>query len=248
MEKDHMADSRKTKPKFTSEKGHFRFPKIDKPDYGTDDYPKPDGEFNVQLMLGQDSVEFKRMEKRLAPLHAAALEAAQEEYDNLPASKQRKAKAPELKPLFEPLFEKDADGNETETGRVAFKFATKASGEYKKGPKAGQRWNKKLPVYDAKGKLMVKVPEVWGGTTGKLSYTTRPYYIAASGLAGLKLDLEAAQIIDLVAGGQRTASEFGFGEEEGYEHEDTAVETKEDDDEFADESSEDGGDEDGADF
>lgn len=38
----------------TSPRGIFRYPALTKPDFGTDEYPKPDGEYKVTLILTQE--------------------------------------------------------------------------------------------------------------------------------------------------------------------------------------------------
>jgi hypothetical protein len=94
-----------------------------------------------------------------------------------------------------------------------------ASGVYKKGPKEGQKWTAKPHIFDAKGTRLVNPPSIWGGTTGRLSFEMRPYFIPGTGAAGLSLRLIGAQIIDLVSGGARSAKDLGFGEVEGgYEY------------------------------
>src|SRR5699024_3019131 len=105
----------------------------------------------------------------------------------------------------------------------------------KKGPRKGRRWNRKPQFFDAKGKPMLKVPDIWGGTVGKVSFSfvTDGYFIPGTGACGISLQLEAVQIIDLVSAGQRSADDYGFGEEEGYEHDDEAfkADASEDEDE-----------------
>lgn len=224
-----MSDRRPKKVIHTSPAGRFRYPKLNAPDYGTEKFPKPDGDFNVQLALAEGGPAHERLVSLLQPLWDAAIEEARAAYEALPAAKKRKAKEPDPSDLFEPIF----DENDNPTGEVYLKFKTKASGEFKKGPKAGKRWNKTLPIFDAKGRLMAKAPDIWGGTVGKISFTTRPFFIEASGLAGLSLGLEAVQVLDLVSAGMRTADQFGFGEEDGYAHtEDAATSDEETDDEF----------------
>lgn len=244
-----MAQNRKQKP-MRSPKGRFMFPKLTEPDFGTSKFPDEDGSYNVRLVLDQDSDDAKAFLARLEPLHAAAVEEGTEKFGELPVASRKKLEKKnggdgvQVNDLFEVLYDKET---EEPTGEIAFRFKTKASGTYKKGPKAGKRWNKKLPIYDAKGKLMAKTPDIWGGTVGRVSFTASPYFVSGSGAVGLTLRLEAAQIIDLVSGGARAASDYGFGEEDGYEHDDSAVAGKDedaDDDEFADESGSSEGDDD----
>ena len=66
-----------------------------------------------------------------------------------------------------------------------------------------------------------------------MSFDVSPYFIPGSGAAGIKLRLNAVQVIDLVSGGGRDAEGFGFEKEDGYE-----AETEESTNEFKDESAE----------
>lgn len=81
-------------------------------------------------------------------------------------------------------------------------------------------------VFDAKGKRLNPVPDIWGGTKAYVSGHYNPFATALG--AGCALRLSAVKIIDLVSGGQgKSADAFGFGgEEEGYsapEKEETAA-------------------------
>jgi hypothetical protein len=206
------------RPQITSPKGTFRFPKLSEPDFGNQKFPKPDGEYSVQLVLKQDSPEFDKFFEILRPHYEAALEQAEAAFKELPIGTRKKLGKVTPNDLFTTLYDKET---EEPTGEVAFKAAAKASGERKHGPKAGTRWNFKPAVFDAKGKYLSKAPEIWGGTVGRISVEVSPYFIPGTGAAGLKMHLVGAQIIDLVQGGQRNASDMGFGSEEGgYEHED----------------------------
>ena len=96
-----------------------------------------------------------------------------------------------------------------------------------KGPKEGQRTHTKVMIFDAAGEVIQKVPEIWGGTVAKVAFTASSYFIQGTGAAGLKLNLDAVQIIELRQGGARSASDYGFGTEDGYTHSDTDTEDAE---------------------
>lgn len=236
-----MSEARKKLPKSVSFRGPFRFPKLSEPDFGNEKYPKPDGEFSVGLIGRADAKEVKAFLKELEPHYTAAIAEGAEKFKAMSVAARKKlekqgVKGPIENPLFTEIYDKET---EEPTGEIVFKFAGTASGERKKGPKAGTRWNWKPVIFDAKGKRIEKVPDIWGGTIGKVSFEMQPYFIESSGAAGLKLKLLGAQIIDLVSAGARTASDLGFEEEEGYEHKDTKP-----DGEFGDET---GGDADDSD-
>ncbi len=217
-----MAEAKKKYPKFTSCRLTFKFPKLSEIDYGTKEYPKPDGEYSTRGVVSADDPSVKAMLAKLAPLHAEAVAAAEQEAKAMKVE-QRKALEKkngkgliQVNDLFTTLYDQET---EEPTGEIEFKFAMKAGGIVKKGPKTGQKWSRKPDLYDAKGQLLKKAPAIWGGTIGKVSFEVSPYFIPGTGAAGLKLGLLGVQIIDLVSGGQRTAASHGFGEEDGYSHE-----------------------------
>lgn len=221
-----MAQEQRPKPvQIVSPKGTFRFPKLSEPDYGNEKFPKPDGEYSVQLILRLDSPEAIHLISKLSPLHEQAVAEAKEAFSKLPVATRKKLKEVTINDPVNVLYDKDT---EEETGEVFFKFAMKASGERKKGPKAGTRWERQPVVFDAKGKRLDPIPEIWGGTVGKVSASVTSYFIPGTGAAGIKLNLEGVQILDLVKSGGRSASSLGFGEEEGYTAEETPFENSED--------------------
>lgn len=228
-----MADARKTNPKFVTPRGTFKFPKIKEPDYGSKDYPKPDGEYSVLLVLQADAPETKAFLAKLQPAYDDARQEAERAFKELKVETRKKLGAVKINDLFTTLYDKET---EEPTGFIQFKFAMTASGTLKKGPKAGQKWFRKPDVFDAKGNPIKKVPDIWGGTVGKVAIEARPYFVVGQGVGGLKLALTGVQIIDLVAGGERTAASLGFGEEDGYSHDDSSVEETPDTGGFGDES------------
>lgn len=226
-----MADAKKKYPKFTSPRLTFKYPKLSEPDYGTKEYPKPDGEYSTRGVAQADDPIIKAFIAKLAPMHAEAVALAEQEFKAMKVEARKKLGGVKVNDLFTTLYDQET---EEPTGEIEFKFAMKAGGVVKKGPKTGQKWSRKPDIYDAKGQLLKKAPAIWGGTIGKVSFEASPYFISGTGAAGLKLNLLGAQIIDLVSGGQRTAASHGFGEEDGYSHEGS----------FDDESGEDQGGED----
>lgn len=193
---------------FTSPKGIFRYPSLDKPDFGNDAFPKPSGEFKVQLVVSPDVAE--ELLKKIQPLFDQAVAEGEEKFKALPIASRKKLGELTVNDLVSVIYDKET---EEPTGDVFFKFSTAASGVNAKK----EKWTRKIALFDAKGKPIAKAPAIWGGTVGKVSFEAAPYFVPGTGTAGLKLYLTAAQIIELVAGGSRGASEYGFGEEEGYE-------------------------------
>jgi hypothetical protein len=223
--------SRPKAPSFTTPHMVFKFPKLSEPDYGTKDYPKPDGEYSTKCVGKADDPAVQAFIAKLQPFHDAAVKQAQKEFDALKPAQRNKLGKITVNPLFTPVY----DDDENETGEIEFKFAMKHSGEYKTGPKAGKRWSRTPDIFDAKGNKMQPVPQIWGGTVGRVAFELgmsregQPgYFIPATGAAGVSLRLQAVRIIDLVSGGQRDAKAYGFDEEEeGYEYSPADAKTEE---------------------
>lgn len=207
-----MADKKPKNPEFTTPRGTFVYPKLNEPDYGTDDFPKADGEYSVRLRLTE--AEAEPLLAKLQPLLEQAYAEGREAFEKLPVANRKKLKDITENELFQVEYDKET---EEPTGNLLFKFAMKASGKSKK---TGKDWTRKPVIFDAKGRKMTNAPSIWGGTVGKVSFEVRPYFIVGSGAAGLKLGLNAVQVIDLVSGGGRDAEDYGFGEEDGYEADD----------------------------
>jgi hypothetical protein len=108
----------------------------------------------------------------------------------------------------------DRDKNEL-PGVTRFSFKKKAGGRY--GPnhfKAGQVWTSGIPIFAASGPEKVTEP-IWGGTRGRVSFMIVPWFTNALGF-GVRLQLEAVKVLELVSEGERAPAEYGFEDEEGY--------------------------------
>lgn len=198
-----------TKPKnpsFTSPKGTFKFPALSKPDFGNERFPKPNGEYKVQLVLSREDAA--PLIAKLQPLHDAAVAEGKAEFAKLKVEARKKLKELTVNDMFAIEYDKET---EEETGNVIFKVGTSASGKNAKG----EPWTRKVPLFDAKGQPLGPKTQIWGGTVGKVAFEVGSYFVPGTGSAGLKLYLTGAQVIELVSGGQRNAGSLGFGEEEG---------------------------------
>lgn len=206
MAKDEKKQKRE---KFTTARGLFVYPRINK----ADTKYKADGEYSLKLHLPVAEVTalMATLDEDADKALAAAIEA--NDGKNFVMIKGKKKPIERNAPYFEVL----EDDGETKTGMVEFKFGANATF---KDSKDGDKIKPRTPpgIFDAKGKP-TKV-QVWSGSEGKVSYTKGPYFIKATGAAGVKLYLEAVQILKLVSGSGQDASQFGFGAEEGYEAED----------------------------
>lgn len=225
-----MAENEKPKRVYvTTPRGVFQWPRLNEPDYGNEKFKKPDGEYSVTLILKASDPAVKKFIAEMTPHYEAALEKGRAEFKKLKAET-RKELGGKIK---EKLFYTELLDQETEepTGEIKMRFAMKAGGTYKSGPKEGKKWSRKPKVFDARGTYLPKPPSIWGGTEGRVNFEAEPYFIPGTGTAGLRMKLEAAKVLKLVSeGGAADASRYGFGDEEdGYTHEEDAMSSDESD-------------------
>lgn len=217
-----------TKPKkairYTSPKGIFVYPYLIKPDFGQGQFANTKGIYKVNLRLTE--AEAEPLLAILQPIYDEAIRDGEQSFAQLKVEARKK-----LKSLTEtPLFDVEYDSTTEEpTGTIIFKFSTSASGVNAKG----EAWTRSINLFDAKGNSF-KPSMVGAGTIGKVSFEVSPYFIPATGVAGVKLYLIAAQILELSESNGGSASSYGFGAEEGYEAPETDEDTPFDADESTD--------------
>ena len=181
------------KERYVSPKGEALWAKLDTPDYTF----KDDGELSIDLVVDEDTAEAMR-EKHSDLLKEQIAEVKKEK-----KSKKIKLAANEgmsIKP------QENEEGEET--GKYVIKFST--VGTTRDGTE------KTVPVFDAKGNKLDTALKVGNGSTVKVCYSPSAYYSAALG-AGVKLYLNAVQVLDLVEFSGGSAESYGFEEEEGFE-------------------------------
>ena len=203
-------------PKFTSPIGTFKYPALAEPSYGSKEYPKPEGEYQVRLILKQDAKSTQDFMTALMVPYAAAEADALVAFNKLPIAQRKKIGVMKINPLFDLVYDKDT---EEPTGDIEFRFKLTASGVYKGDYKKGQDWTARPVLFDGKGRKMDPCPEIWGGSEGRIGFTASPYFINGTGAGGLKLRLTGAQVTKLVERGGYTADSLGFGTvEDGYDY------------------------------
>lgn len=212
-----MSEKRIQRPRYTSPRGVFVWPALSKPSYGSEDYPKPDGEYKVTLRLPANDAAGLRAS--LSEVLAEAEAEAEQKFAALPVAQRKKLGGITKAEVGQDEYDRDT---EEPTGNVLIKFSMKASGESKKnGVPTGSRWTRKPALFDSQGHPITKPLDVWGGTEGKVSFEAVPYFVAATGVWGISLRLQAAQILVLREGGQQQdAGAFGFAaeaEEDGFD-------------------------------
>ena len=216
-----MADNKR--PSFTkvmTPKGIFGFPKLNSPDTKF----KPDGEYGVKVKLDVEQSEalIAKIEAVLAAYWPVAKAEAQKKVDDAVggANKAKAKKAleemKEADKSYRPVYNDDGE----ETGEYEFNFKMPAFFLKDKGKSTEKKTAMRPDVFDAKGKKLSVIPEIWGGTEGIVAGELRPFSTAVG--VGVSLRLKAVQIITLRQGGSGgTADSYGFGKEEGgFEAED----------------------------
>lgn len=164
---------------------------------------KAEGEFQVSIdLFGTEASDFKKLID----------ETFESEYQFECAEKPKQ----EIRKYAGRPYGPATDRDKVEIpGAIRFRFARKASGIYgPKNKKAGQRWEAKVPILSADLSTPVTAP-IWGGTVGSIAYTIVPWFTNALGF-GVRLQIDAVQIIDLVTQGERAPAEYGFTAVDGY--------------------------------
>ncbi len=208
-----MAYEKKKYINGTTPAGRFKYPKLSKPDFGTKEYPKEDGEYSVQLILNASDPATKAFIAFLDPYYQTAIKNANDEFNKLKVDIRKKHGGVKVNPLFTELYDSET---EAPTGEISFKFTAKHSYVDKK-TEARMILNKP-PMFSAT-KTPLKNVDPWGGTLGKVAFSFEDggYFIPGTAAAGLKLKLTGTQILELVEAGARDANSLGFRDEEGYD-------------------------------
>jgi len=221
-----MAEKRIPDPKFTTDRGVTVYPRLDKPDYGSDQFPAPRGVFKTKLRVSAAAKSTQTLIAKLRPLHDVAVQQGEELFKALKPETRKKLKAITVNDIFTEVLDKVT---EEPTGDLEFSFKCYYKTEIKNGKNAGKTWFRYPALFDARGnamnsydengKVLLQCPPIWGGSIGKFTFETRPYFIGGTGSCGLSMTLLAGQIIKRVVGSDKTAGDFGFGAEEGYAYE-----------------------------
>ena len=209
-----MANDKKPTPRpemTTPFAGFAIWPKLAEPDFGTKEYPKPNGEFNTKLRYTREEAE--PLIAMLRDVYAEADEKGKAEYASLDAAT-RKKKGNDY--FLRDLFDEELDDNENPTGNVIFKFKMSHSGVSKK---TGKEWSRMLALFDAKGQPIrgAARPRIMSGSMLKINFSAVPNFTLKAG-AGVTLYMNAVQIVEL-SDGTKSAEEYGFGAvDDGFEY------------------------------
>lgn len=199
-----MANEKRKVVKFTTPAVAAIYPRLNEPDTKY----KPEGEYSVKLPFAAGEFPQSVIEQ----CEALRDELMEETVERLKSEKKgAKAKSMSVRPIL--TTETDKESGE-ETGRFTINAKMRASGVSKK---TGKAWTRSPALFDSKGGKLKNVPSIWGGTVMKVAVEAVPYYTPKDNEVGVAFYMEAVQIIKLVSGTSRDASDYGFGEEaDGY--------------------------------
>ncbi|RUT87640.1 MULTISPECIES: hypothetical protein [unclassified Mesorhizobium] len=209
----------------------LKYPKLDRVDYGSEKYPDKDGSYNTRFIADRADPKVSAMLAKIDAVMVRAKELAEEKFSKMDIKARKKIEAKTGGIVAdEPYSTVYDDDTEEDTGKIDMKVKMKAKGVYgPRHPRKGETWTAKPDIFDGKGKPMKKGLQIWGGSVAIINFDLEPYFVDGSGSYGVSRRLNAVQIIELVSGGQRAASSYGFeAEEDGFDAND--VETEEDED------------------
>lgn len=213
---------------FTTSIVKLVFPHLVTPDFGTEKFPKPAGQYITKASFTTQQIS--TMLPMIQPLHDAAVAKGKAMFDAQPA-RQRAGKEFKVNPWYVTEYAED----DSETGNFLMTFKMTASGISKK---TKERWEASPDLFDSMGRpLSRKGLRIFSGTEARIAFqvpnmhegddVTPGYWTMIAG-AGLSFRLSAVQIVKLAASA-RTASSFGFGAVEGgFSADDVSEEVEED--------------------
>lgn len=212
-------------------KGIALYPRLNTPDTKFD----VNGVYKVDLKLDTENETDAAFIESLNELHEEAFEEAVKDAVKKGEFKTEALARKKIKRADLPYFPiEDEDGEETQFIKVRFKMKAKVQSK-----KTGETFELKPKVFDAHKQEMTKVPGIYSGSVLRVAYKPVLWCTKQLG-AGVKLQLEAVQIIELVEGSGGDADSYGFGDEDGYSYEAPAEKPPFEEDE--DDDSSDGGD------
>jgi hypothetical protein len=201
-------------PQVITPKMEVAWAQLNEPDY---EYKKDTGEFHVRGRPDTDD-----------PAYAKLIETAErvrdEFFEETKAQLTEQKKGALLKKLHKVDVIKEEIDRETgdPTGSMTLRAGMRYHVTVKNGPNAGKEYFFKPDFFNARGIQLKNPPKIGSGSIVKLGLRLIPYMNPKEGEVGVSYNLEGVQIIKLVQGGQRDASYYGFGAEDGDDIEDQA--------------------------
>ena len=200
-----MAKNDKPKrTRYTSPKGEALFASVVNVDYGTEQYPNPKGGYKLTLAL--ESAAADKLRGMLVEEIDTARNMAEDKFQELKPATRKKLGSM----TFNELGVEEYDKDDQPTGRILFRFKTSAFYEKRDGTKM----QRKVPLFDSMMQPVLLKEEPGNGSLVRVAFTCAPYFVEGQCAGGLSLYLDAVQIIKLNLFGGRSASDYGFGEED----------------------------------
>lgn len=209
-------------------RGTLKWPKLNEPDHGTEKFPckNPAGEYKTKLVLDRNDPGVEAFLDKIDKAMERAEELASEKFKDLPLKTRKALEAKGGITADLPYQEIYDEDTEQPTGQVEILFKMQAGGVRKKD---GKKWSQTPGLFDSKKQPLSRKIVIWGGSTAVVNFDLEPYFIEGTGKFGVSKRLQAVQVLQLVsAGGSKSASSYGFDEEEGFdssEYADAEVDT-----------------------
>jgi hypothetical protein len=229
-----MAAKKKDRIKLTTPPGLLIFPKLNAVNYGTEKYPKKDGNFETGISVDKSHPEFEAFNAKIETYMGMAKEKAEEMFAELPVANRKELGGIKRKEFIKAMYDEQT---EELLSTIKMGFQMKAGGIRKKGPQAGQVWFRRPMIFDAKGnpipmfnmttgKPISNAPRIWGGSKARVSFEIDTdekgrvgYFVSAEGTYGLSVSLNAVKVLALAGAPAANAAQYGFGDdEEGFEY------------------------------
>lgn len=183
-----------------------QYPYIQKPDFGTEKFPKPRGQYLIRLVVpSADAQKLVDMLNKQQEVHYTKYE------ENIFPAKQADAKKAGKRPPKK-LDECQMPFYEDDDGNVVFTFKMHASYVDRK---TNETKDLTLKVYDSKGARIFDVPAVARGSEGRVEFSVTEFVSEVAGV-GLSLQLSKFQLLKLkewTAGGDDTFGGDDLGDE-----------------------------------
>lgn len=199
-----MAEKKPAFPQFTTPKGVLVYPHLHAPDTKFN----AKGVFQTKIRLGAD--ESAPLRAAIDAEHARIVAVAERDLEK------KKAESPANKKLQkqeckvnDPPYEETEDGDFTFNTKMAWKVTPKT------GKNAGKEIELKPTLFDAHLQPIKYGTKIGSGSTARVRFSIIPYNTPQG--CGVKLQLDAVQVITLKTWEGRSGAEFGFAaEEDGF--------------------------------
>lgn len=189
-----MAERKQKREQLHTPLGVLKYCHLNKPDTKF----KEAGEYSVVIVLDEEEASTKALIKRLDQLVDEAAEYGHKQFDATEGKQKAKwKKAGVSEPTIHSPYEHEYDDEGDPTGNILIRFKTAASFKDSEG-----NWQKKtVKLSDAFGQVIRsnKRPLVYGGTEGRVAFTTAPVFIAKDADVYLGMYLNEVQIAKLVS-------------------------------------------------